>query len=33
LEELNAQLVLDIYRAINDEKEISEVEKIEPVLR
>ncbi len=30
---LNGQLALDLYRAINDEKEIQEVEQIEPVLR
>jgi plasmid maintenance system antidote protein VapI len=30
---LNGQLALDLYRAINDKKEIKEVEKIEPVLR
>ena len=30
---LNGQLVLDLYKAINDEKEIGEVEQIEPVLR
>jgi addiction module HigA family antidote len=29
---LNGQLALDLYRAINDKKEIEEVEKIEPVL-
>jgi addiction module HigA family antidote len=30
---LNGQLVLDLYRAIKDEKEIGEVERIEPVPR
>src|SRR5918997_4344410 len=30
---LNGQLVLDLYRTINDEREIGEVEQIEPVLR
>ncbi len=30
---LNGQLALDLYQAINDEQEINEVEKIEPVLR
>ncbi len=30
---LNGQLALDLYRAINDEGEIREVEQIEPVLR
>jgi antitoxin HigA-1 len=30
---LNGQLALDLYRAMNDEQEINEVEKIEPVLR
>ena len=30
---LNGQLALDLHRAINDKKEIKEVEKIEPVLR
>lgn len=29
---LNGQLARDLYRAINDKKEIKEVEKIEPVL-
>ena len=29
---LNGQLALDLYRAINDEEEIKEVDKIEPVL-
>ncbi len=29
---LNGQLALDLYRAINDEGEIREVEQIEPVL-
>jgi addiction module HigA family antidote len=29
---LNGQLALDLYRAINDKKEIQEVEQIEPVL-
>ncbi len=29
---LNGQLALDLYRAINDKKEIKEVEKIEPIL-
>jgi antitoxin HigA-1 len=29
---LNGQLALDLYRAINDRKEIEEVEKIESVL-
>jgi addiction module HigA family antidote len=29
---LNGQLALDLYRTINDEKEIKEVEQIEPVL-
>ena len=29
---LNGQLALDLYRAINDKKEIEEVEQIEPVL-
>jgi len=28
---LNGQLALDLYQAINDEKEIEEVEQIEPV--
>jgi antitoxin HigA-1 len=30
---MNGQLVLDLYKTINDEKEIGEVEQIEPVLR
>ncbi len=30
---LNGQLALDLYRAINDEREISEVEQIESVSR
>jgi addiction module HigA family antidote len=30
---LNGQLALDLYRAINDKKEIKEVEQIEPLLR
>jgi antitoxin HigA-1 len=30
---LNGQLALDLYRAINDKKEIAEVEQIEPVPR
>ena len=30
---LNGQLALDLYRAINDEREIEEVEQIEPVPR
>jgi addiction module HigA family antidote len=30
---LNGQLVLDLYHTINDEREIGEVEQIEPVLR
>jgi addiction module HigA family antidote len=30
---LNRQLVLHLYKTINDEKEIGEVEQIEPVLR
>ncbi len=30
---LNGQLVLDLYRTLNDEKEIEEVEQIEPVPR
>ena len=30
---LNGQLALDLYRTINDEKEISEVDRIEPVPR
>jgi addiction module HigA family antidote len=30
---LNGQLALDLHRAINDKKEIAEVEQIEPVLR
>ncbi len=30
---LNGQLALDLYQAMNDEQEINEVEKIEPVLR
>jgi len=30
---LNGQLVLHLYKTINDEKEIGEVEQIEPVLR
>ncbi|HEY6690101.1 MAG TPA: hypothetical protein VI008_03565 [Rubrobacter sp.] len=29
---LNGQLALDLHREINDNKEIKEVEKIEPVL-
>ena len=29
---LNGQLALDLYRAINDKREIREVEQIEPVL-
>lgn len=29
---LNGQLALDLYRAINDEKETEEVDQIEPVL-
>jgi addiction module HigA family antidote len=29
---LNGQLALDLYRAINDEKETEEVDHIEPVL-
>jgi addiction module HigA family antidote len=28
---LNGQLALDLYRAVNDKKEIKEVEKIEPI--
>lgn len=28
---LNGQLALDLYRAINDEKEIAELERIEPI--
>ena len=28
---LNGQLVLDLYRTLNDEKEIEEVERIDPV--
>lgn len=28
---LNGQLTLDLYRTINDQKEIGELEKIEPV--
>jgi addiction module HigA family antidote len=28
---LNGQLVLDLYRAVNDKTEIKEVEKIEPI--
>lgn len=30
---LNGQLALDLYRTINDEREIQEVEQIVPVLR
>ena len=30
---LNGQLALDLYRAINDEEEIEEVERIEPISR
>ena len=30
---LNGKLVLDLHRTINDEKEIAEVDRIEPVLR
>jgi len=30
---LNGQLALDLYRAINDEREISRAEQIEPVPR
>jgi addiction module HigA family antidote len=30
---LNGQLALDLYRAINDRKEIDEVDRIEPDLR
>ena len=30
---LNGQLALDLYRTINDEKEIGELEQIEPVPR
>ncbi len=30
---LNGQLAIDLYRTINDEKEIEELEQIEPVLR
>lgn len=30
---LNGQLALDLYRTINDEKEIAEVDRIEPVPR
>lgn len=30
---LNGQLALDLYRLNNDEKEIEEVDQIEPVLR
>jgi addiction module HigA family antidote len=30
---LNGQLVLDLHRALNDEREIEEVDRIEPVLR
>ena len=30
---LNEQLALDLYRTINDEKEIEELEQIEPVPR
>ncbi len=30
---LNGQLALDLYKAINDEREIEEVEQIEPVPR
>ncbi len=30
---LNGQLALDLYRTINDEKEIEELEQIEPVSR
>ncbi|MGB3681836.1 MAG: HigA family addiction module antitoxin [Rubrobacteraceae bacterium] len=30
---LNGQLALDLYRTINDEKEIGELEQIEPVSR
>jgi plasmid maintenance system antidote protein VapI len=29
---LNGQLALDLYRVINDNKEIKEVEELEPVL-
>ncbi len=29
---LNGQLALDLYRAVNDEKETEEVDQIEPVL-
>ena len=29
---LNGQLALDLYRVINDNEEINEVEKIEPIL-
>ena len=29
---LNGQLALDLYRVINDNEEINEVEKIEPAL-
>jgi antitoxin HigA-1 len=28
---LNAQLALDLYRTVNDKKEMTEVEKIEPI--
>jgi antitoxin HigA-1 len=28
---LNGQLALDLYRAINDEKEIEELDRIEPI--
>lgn len=30
---LNGQLMLDLYQALNDEKETREVEQIEPVVR
>lgn len=30
---LNGQLALDLYQAVNDKKEIGELEQIEPVLR
>jgi antitoxin HigA-1 len=30
---LNGQLALDLHRAINDEKEIAELDRIEPVMR
>ncbi|MBA3471911.1 MAG: HigA family addiction module antidote protein [Rubrobacter sp.] len=29
---LNGQLALDLYRTINDEKELAELEQIEPIL-